>query len=64
MNDQARALREQVKRSKESPQEDPAIRQEARAIAVMSGKGGVGKSNFSLNFSLSLQKKGYNVLLF
>ncbi|WP_404351509.1 MinD/ParA family protein [Sutcliffiella horikoshii] len=64
MNDQARALREQVKKSKESSQEDATLRQEARAVAVMSGKGGVGKSNFSLNFSLSLQKKGYNVLLF
>ncbi|WP_226681287.1 MinD/ParA family protein [Sutcliffiella horikoshii] len=64
MNDQARALREQVKRSKENPHVEPTIRQEARAIAVMSGKGGVGKSNFSLNFSLSMQKKGYNVLLF
>jgi flagellar biosynthesis protein FlhG len=35
-----------------------------KAIAVVSGKGGVGKSNFSLNFSISLSKKGYRVLLF
>lgn len=64
MNDQASALREQVKQSKGLPREEPTLNQEARAIAVMSGKGGVGKSNFSLNFSLSLQKRGYKVLLF
>ncbi|AGT31555.1 cobyrinic acid a,c-diamide synthase [Geobacillus genomosp. 3] len=34
-----------------------------RTIAVTSGKGGVGKSNFSLNFSLSLSKRGFRVLL-
>ncbi|NMH74902.1 MinD/ParA family protein [Bacillus sp. RO2] len=64
MNDQARALREQVKKSKRQPEEEISIKKETRAIAVMSGKGGVGKSNFSLNFSLTLQKKGYKVLLF
>lgn len=36
----------------------------AKAIAVVSGKGGVGKSNFSLNFSISLAKRGLRVLLF
>ncbi|KPB04382.1 MinD/ParA family protein [Bacillus sp. CHD6a] len=64
MNDQARALREQMNQTKRQPEEVVAIKNEARAIAVMSGKGGVGKSNFSLNFSLTLQKKGYKVLLF
>lgn len=34
-----------------------------KTLAVVSGKGGVGKSNFSLNFSLSLKRKGYSVLL-
>ncbi len=29
----------------------------AKTIAVVSGKGGVGKSNIALNFSLSLSKK-------
>ncbi|MGN8644980.1 MinD/ParA family protein [Gracilibacillus sp. HCP3S3_G5_1] len=36
----------------------------AKTIAVVSGKGGVGKSNIALNFSLSLAKKGKKVLLF
>lgn len=35
-----------------------------KAVAVVSGKGGVGKSNFSLNFSISLSKRGFSVLLF
>ncbi|WP_339145822.1 MULTISPECIES: MinD/ParA family protein [unclassified Sutcliffiella] len=62
MNDQASLLREQVIRSRE--RKLSTIKNEAKAIAVMSGKGGVGKSNFSLNFSLTLQKKGHKVLLF
>ncbi|MBT2681372.1 MinD/ParA family protein [Bacillus sp. ISL-35] len=37
---------------------------EAKTLAVVSGKGGVGKSNFSLNFSISLAKQGSRVLLF
>ncbi|QGH34553.1 P-loop NTPase [Gracilibacillus salitolerans] len=36
----------------------------AKTIAVVSGKGGVGKSNIALNFSLSLASKGKKVLLF
>lgn len=35
-----------------------------RTLAVVSGKGGVGKSNISLSFSISLARKGYKVLLF
>ena len=36
----------------------------AKTVAVISGKGGVGKSNFSLNFSILLSKIGKRVLLF
>ncbi|MED3688839.1 MinD/ParA family protein [Peribacillus butanolivorans] len=36
----------------------------AKTLAILSGKGGVGKSNFSLNFSLALSKRGKKVLLF
>ena len=34
-----------------------------RVVVVTGGKGGVGKSNFSLNFSLALQERGRRVLL-
>lgn len=33
------------------------------SIGVISGKGGVGKSNFSTNFSFNLAKKGYEVII-
>lgn len=35
----------------------------AKAIAIVSGKGGVGKSNFSTNFSFNLAEKGYKVVI-
>lgn len=55
MMDQAEKLRQRV-RQEENVQ--------AKTVAVISGKGGVGKSNFSLNFSISLSKLGKRVLLF
>lgn len=57
MKDQAEHLRVKLKRRYD-------LRQNTKAIAVVSGKGGVGKSNFSLNFSISLSKRGFSVLLF
>lgn len=59
MNDQAEALRHMVRQ-----QDNRMDRKETRVITVTSGKGGVGKSNFSLNFALSLQRLGKKVLLF
>lgn len=50
MLDQAEKLRKRVKNT--------------RVISVVSGKGGVGKSNVSLNFALALQKLGKKVILF
>lgn len=37
--------------------------QKAKTLAVISGKGGVGKSNITLNMALALQDKGKKVLL-
>lgn len=34
-----------------------------RVICVSSGKGGVGKSNFTLNLALAIQKRGKNVVV-
>lgn len=56
MSDQAEKLRNRLKNNIPD--------REAKTLAVVSGKGGVGKSNFSLNFSISLAKKGLKVLLF
>jgi flagellar biosynthesis protein FlhG len=36
----------------------------SRTIAVTSGKGGVGKTNISVNLALSLSRKGHRVCLF
>lgn len=56
MSDQAASLRRQLKIA-ESPKH-------AKTISVISGKGGVGKSNIALNFSLELIKNKKKVLLF
>lgn len=58
MHDQAEALRHLV-HSREL-----GGARSTRIVTVTSGKGGVGKSNFSLNFALALQNRGYRVLLF
>jgi flagellar biosynthesis protein FlhG len=55
VKDQAEQLRLKLSRLRQQPS--------PRTIAVTSGKGGVGKSNVSLNFSLSLSKLGFRVLL-
>lgn len=63
MSDQAQALRRLVSSKDESILQAPT-RHSARIITVSSGKGGVGKSNFTLNFALALKSLGQKVLLF
>lgn len=63
MKDQAAALRNMVS----TPLELEGIERDIRSskiITVASGKGGVGKSNFTLNFALALQALGKKVLVF
>lgn len=55
-NDQAQKLRRKLDQLKGAS--------EAKTIAVISGKGGVGKSNFALNFALGLTKQNKKVLVF
>ncbi len=55
MRDQAEKLREKIKNKNA---------QIAKTIAVVSGKGGVGISNISINIALLLAKRGKKVLLF
>lgn len=60
MRDQAERLRELAKRSLEMN----SLRSQARVIAVASGKGGVGKTNFTVNFALALQEAGKRAVIF
>lgn len=57
MNDQAKNLRKLLHMASETEKD-------TKVIAVVSGKGGVGKSNFSLNFAIELTKAGKEVILF
>lgn len=60
--DQAQSLRHLVSRKDSARINESGA--SARVITVCSGKGGVGKSNFTLNFALALQSLGKKVLLF
>ncbi|RKQ37502.1 MinD/ParA family protein [Oceanobacillus halophilus] len=55
MNDQAARLRRKIEMAKNP--------KHAKTLCVISGKGGVGKSNIALNFSLELMNKNKKVLL-
>jgi flagellar biosynthesis protein FlhG len=57
MGDQAESLRRLMTQQRESAE------QEHRVIAVASGKGGVGKSNFCVNFGLALQMAGHRPIV-
>lgn len=61
MSDQAQRLRELASFERHRRYSDNKLR--AKRIAVTSGKGGVGKSNFSLNFACLAAQFGKNVLL-
>ncbi|MDO4513877.1 MAG: MinD/ParA family protein [Lachnospiraceae bacterium] len=55
--DQAQSLRNIIKAGNQTP------RPLARVITVTSGKGGVGKSNTSINLAIQLKKMGYKVII-
>ncbi|WP_394217243.1 MinD/ParA family protein [Halobacillus trueperi] len=56
MKDQAETLRQRM--------QDMDRKQQAKTIAIASGKGGVGKSNFCINFALQLMRNDKKVLVF
>lgn len=57
MNDQARVLKKMASRH------NPIHKSSLRVISVTSGKGGVGKTNFTVNLSLALADLGYRVII-
>src|SRR5690606_5041580 len=64
MNDQAQSLRRLVSKLEGSPDRQASKAHSARVLTVSSGKGGVGQSNFTLNFALALKTLGRKVLIF
>jgi flagellar biosynthesis protein FlhG len=65
MQDQAEKLRQLVGKinSQEPLEAFSDAKKTCRVVVVTSGKGGVGKTNVSVNFGLALAKKGLKVLL-
>ncbi|WP_027414613.1 MinD/ParA family protein [Aneurinibacillus terranovensis] len=59
MNDQAQSLREKFHKGTDHSLSS----KKTKVITVTSGKGGVGKSNFSLNFALGLIERGQKVVV-
>lgn len=57
MHDQAQRLRSMVAKQSRSSVED------TRIITITSGKGGVGKSNFVLNYAIGLSESGSKVVV-
>lgn len=64
MVDQAQLLRDYIKKRQKNRENAPeAKRHSTKILSVTSGKGGVGKSNFTVNFALKLAEAGKKILI-
>ncbi len=63
MNDQASRLREVVADKSEYDIRSMSYSRSMEVITITSGKGGVGKTNFAVNFAIALAKRGKRVII-
>ena len=63
MKDQAERLRELMEERINS-EVKPIVQNKAKVLAITSGKGGVGKTNFAINLAIAIRRLGYSVLVF
>lgn len=64
MNDQAAKLRKLMSQSNNrNSYSSHKENNKAKIISISSGKGGVGKTSFAINFSISLKRLGYEIAI-